>query len=127
MPRFVWALLLLLTLCLPEILVKGFFFKILSPTFAVFLKHGHMYSKKYSFEVFSKKNEPYFSLFPENQVTDARSSIHRLKRLASVDQVLFTVVCLCFFCYMVSSKKMLSELIDLALINDYGRVLESPL
>ena len=29
--------------------------------------------------------------------------------------VYFFVACLCFFCYMVSSKKMLSELVDVAL------------
>ena len=43
------------------------------------------------------KQCPLLFTFPENQVTDARSSIHRLKRLASVDQVLFTVACLFFF------------------------------
>ena len=57
---FFWALLRLLTLCLLEILVKRFFFKILFPTFAISLKNGDSYSKKYSFEVFSQKMPPIF-------------------------------------------------------------------
>ena len=151
MPRFVWALLRLLTLCLPEILVKGFFFKILSPTFAVFLKHGHMYLKKYSFQVFLKKWSQIVHFFLKTRwPTPDRpyigwSGLPLLTRCCSlllvcasfcfllcllcficllfvylvyffVDHLLFTVACLCFFCYMVSSKKMLSELVNLALV-----------
>ena len=66
-PCFFWALPLLLTLYLPEILVKGFFFKILSPTFAISLKHGYIYSKKYSFEVFSQTMPPLFHFFPKTR------------------------------------------------------------
>ena len=150
-PCFFWALPLLLTLYLPEILVKGFFFKILSPTFAISLKHGYIYSKKYSFEVFSQTMPPLFHFFPKTRwLTPDRpyigwSGLPLLTRCCSLllvcssfcfllcllcivylhcvylvyffaDHVLLTVACLCFFCYMVSSKKMLSELVDFALI-----------
>ena len=153
---FFWALLRLLTLCLLEILVKRFFFKILFPTFAISLKNGDSYSKKYSFEVFSQKMPPifHFSWNPGDRRPIVNTSVEAaclcwpgvvhcclfvllfafyfvcflLCLLCIVylhcvylvyffaDHVLLTVACLCFFCYMVSSKKMLSELVDFALI-----------
>ena len=58
---FFWALPLLLTLYLPEILVKGFFFKILSPTFALSLKHGHIYSKNIHLKYFLKQYPLFFT------------------------------------------------------------------
>ena len=60
-PCFFWALPLLLTLYLPEILVKGFFFKILSPTFAISLKHGYIYSKNIHLKYFLKQCPLFFT------------------------------------------------------------------